>query len=189
MISLNHLNKKRLIGFHGPYGSGKDTLSTRLAGIINATVDRVAAPLYQMAAAIDPTFRPDMPHSAKNGYVLGNSALGTRRAFLEKAGTDFARDMINPDFWIILQDMRWKASMRSMIIADIRPKNEQDWLLRNGGILFHLKPGWDNQTNETGHRISSPLSIQNPEREFEIPLVWNDIQGAMKIIQDRLGLS
>lgn len=156
--------RPRIIGLHGPYSCGKDTLGAALArNVPDAIILKFADPLYAMAKVIDPEFRPSMPHSAKMENVLGQERLGTRRNFLEKLGTDFAREMIHPDFWVDIFGQRALEHLLTkpygkVICTDVRAPNEAKWILDNGGVVIQIVPDWIRPASEVpSHKITKPL--------------------------------
>lgn len=149
-----------VIGLHGPIGSGKDTLANLLQDRIDAVKLKFADPLYAMCTAIDPVFNPMMTHQDKQGYVLNNAALGTRRNFIEKAGTEFLRNIINPDFFTLYMDssitaVRHMVGNAVIVVSDVRFENEAEFIRSIGGHIVHLKPNWE--CERTGHASDSGL--------------------------------
>lgn len=151
-----------IIGLHGPISSGKDTL----AGMLIASGFRrlkFADPLYAMCNAVDPAFSPDMPHSAKDGYLLNNASLGTRRNFIEKLGTEFCRDTISQSFFTIymnetILDSIAAAPSLAIVVSDVRMENEATLIRKLGGHIVHLKPDWD--CPRTGHASDAGLEFK-----------------------------
>ena len=181
----------KIVGFHGPYGSGKDTLGSALAETIpNSIISKFALPLYRMAAVIDPAFHITMTHAAKQEFVLNREELGTRRNFLEKLGTDFGREMIHPDFWVTIlakyyEDVKAEYPFTTMIITDVRAENEAAWIRRNDGIVFKLRPDWLINSNlETGHKITNELA--EDDRDAVLYLKEGKIKEAVDAIHARL---
>jgi hypothetical protein len=151
-----------IIGLAGPIGSGKDTLALMLtkAGFRRL---KFADPLYAMANALDPVIEPNMSHKAKDGYLLNNASLGTRRNFLEKGGTEFLRGMINDDFFrfYMLESIEQSiitAPSLAIVISDVRFENEATMLRNRGGHIVHLKPDWD--CPRTGHVSDAGISFK-----------------------------
>ena len=159
-----------IIGLHGPIGSGKDTLASMLTASGFRALKH-ATPLYTMAHALDPVFMPGMAHKDKDGYVLNNASLGTRRNFLEKLGTEFCRDMINGDFFSILMqetilDSVANAPSLAIVISDVRFENEATTIRKLGGHIVHLKPDWD--CPRTGHASDAGLEFKVGDSILEL---------------------
>lgn len=135
-----------VVGLHGAKGSGKDTLAKIVAPAFKGVIWKFADPLYAMANTIDPQIKPSMSHELKESPLLNMEELGTRRNFLQKLGTELARDMIHPDLWVIKLANRYeglrKANDKIVFITDVRMPNEAEWVRRNG-ILIRLEPDWE----------------------------------------------
>lgn len=146
---------KVLVAFTGPIGSGKDTLSIIMADELGGKVRKFASFLYSMAACIDPVFSPSMSHEEKEGFVLGIKELGTRRNYLQKLGTEFGRNTIHEDHWIILQDNLLETSLSPNFYSDCRFEGEAQLIRDRGGIVIHLKPNWIDSTNTSAAQSHS----------------------------------
>lgn len=153
-------SKTIIVGLHGPIGSGKDTIASGLRNTYpekKILTFKFARALYDMAKQIDPAFAPQMTHAAKEDWLLGNEALGTRRNFLEKLGTEFGRNCIHPDFWVqtLAGDIDF-ASPVIAIVTDVRFPNEAKWI-RENGLLVHLVPDWQAKGRNAVHLSNSGL--------------------------------
>ena len=145
------MNPDVLIGIAGPEASGKDTFSLKLNAMMGLKIDRFAAPIYEMAAKVDPVFQPNMTHADKQDYVLGDARLGRRRDFLRKLGTGFGRNTINSKLWELLLDYRVEASRAAgsgVVVADVRMPSEAELILERGGIVLELCPDWTTYSKE-----------------------------------------
>ena len=191
-MAPNAANKGLLLGFHGPFGSGKDTLAKAIlkAAFLPDTCRlKFADPLYDMAATVDPAFHRDMTHAEKNAYVLDDPALGTRRNFLEKLGTEFGRGCIASDIWLRLMAHRIRAPRRVhpiLVVSDVRFENEADMLRDMGGIIFHLKPTWPSEAEQSSHSSTKPLA--NHPDDHTIQLHYGQIAAALDQIFQASGL-
>lgn len=177
-----------VIGLHGPIGSGKDTLAR---GLRQAVSDRrvlsfkFARALYAMAQQIDPAFYPEMLHDAKEAPLLGRPELGTRRNFLEKLGTEFGRNLIDPDFWVktLEADIAFAEPVVA-VVTDVRFPNEAAWIRKNG-ILVHLQPDWITVGSDSRHASNAgldqePMDIVLPLRKGD---VVNGVKAMLKILE------
>lgn len=129
-----------LIGLTGPQQGGKDTIANGLCKLLSLDKRRFSEKLYAMAAVVDPAFHPEMPHCDKEGYVLDDPELGTRREFLEKLGTEFGREMISRNIWtkFLMASVKGKPT----VICDVRFESEAKAIREAGGIIIHLRPDW-----------------------------------------------
>lgn len=191
-MATNAANKGLLLGFHGPFGSGKDTLAKAIlkaAFLPDACRLKFADTMYHMSATVDPAFTRDMTHAEKNAYVLDDPALGTRRNFLEKLGTEFGRDCIASDIWLRLMAHRIRALRQVhpiLVVSDVRFENEATMLRDMGGIIFHLKPTWPSEAEQSSHSSTKPLAI-HPD-DHTIQLHYGQIAAALDQIFQACGL-
>lgn len=175
------MNPDVLIGIAGPEESGKDTYSLKLQSMMGLKIDRFAAPLYEMAAKIDPEFKPDMTHAAKQDYVLGDAKLGRRRDLLRKLGTGWGRNMINASLWELLLDKRQTECRKAgsgVVVADVRMPNEAQLILDRGGIVLELCPDWTNYSGEHPTDEGLPRELVTAQ----IKLTKGDIEAGTQAI-------
>lgn len=174
----------KLIAFHGPYGSGKDTLGRAINNSLAVSrIFKFADPLYEMARVIDPAFSTAMSHEAKMAYVLDDPKYGTRRNFLERLGTDFMRNMIHPDTWIDHLENRLRnyyaaSPFGTAIITDVRAENEAELVRKMGGVIVHLEPDWLGGEMETQHAITARLKTHHTD--YTLPLYYGKVEDARK---------
>lgn len=154
-----------IIGLAGPIGSGKDTLALMLT---RAGFRRIkfADTLYAMANVVDPAFHPDMTQQAKKEFVLGDSNLGTRRAFLEHLGTEFGRLLVDENFWSILTRLtilqsQVEAPSLGIVVSDVRFDNEANMIRSLGGHIVHIKPQWE--CVKTGHASDAGVTFMEDD--------------------------
>lgn len=161
---------KIILGLHGPAGAGKDTLYKLLNSVKPSVLRfKCADPLYSMAKAIDPVFNPDMTHEDKEDWLLNSPILGTRRNFLQKLGTEFAREHIHSDFWILLlKDKIEKVILEDAIVlvTDIRFENEARLIRTMGGTMIHLRPDWTSFSSD--HASAHQLSLKPDDRILKL---------------------
>lgn len=148
-----------LVGFAGPIGGGKDTLAQALVEILGGQKAKFAGPLYEMAACYDPAFDPDMPHSAKDDWVLGREELGTRRAFIQKLGTEFGRNLIHSTCWTAPQKRLMDETEGHLFYSDVRFEDEAALVREEGGHIIHLKPDWIATDPTCTHASEAGLSF------------------------------
>ena len=125
----------KIIGLAGPARTGKDTIASHLVRGHGYTRYGFADPLKRMLAA---GFGLSEDHL--NGHLkevvlepLGKSP----RELLQTLGTEWARDIVHQDTWLILAD---KFSERHVfvVIPDVRFENEAAWI-RARGELWHIR--------------------------------------------------
>ncbi len=154
------IRKIRLIGLSGKLQSGKDTV----AGIIQDLMPgywitkRFAGKLKQMTS-----LATGIPVEDLENIAVKNSSLGpewndmTVRTFLQKLGTEAARDVIHPNFWLNALMADWVPDLQYMnsprypnnwIVTDVRFENEARLIQEKGGIVIRInRKGKENTGN------------------------------------------
>ena len=82
------------------------------------------------------------------------------REFLQKLGTEFARDRISPDFWVDrmnIEILKYPV-FENMVISDVRFDNEADFITKSKGMLIEVVR--DSQGNADDHASELGLSKQ-----------------------------
>lgn len=134
--------KPFLIGLTGRARSGKDTAANYLAAQFGLLVYALASPLK--LALLDML---NLPGSALEGPAkeqplpwLGKSP----RELMQLLGTEWGRNLVHPQLWLMLADMNLSNHLEAMpqaqgfVISDVRFDNEADWIRAKGGAVVHL---------------------------------------------------
>ncbi|EIU7173476.1 deoxynucleotide monophosphate kinase [Pseudomonas aeruginosa] len=135
--------KPFLIGLTGRARSGKDTAANYLAAQFGLLVYALASPLK--LALLDML---NLPGSALEGPAkeqplpwLGKSP----RELMQLLGTEWGRNLVHPQLWLMLADMNLSNHLEAMpqaqgfVISDVRFDNEADWIRAKGGVVVHLR--------------------------------------------------
>lgn len=136
----------KLIGIHGKAGSGKDTIGEYLTAHHSFLKFSFAAPLKAM---IDTAFGPidwdDRVTKEQPLPLLGKSP----RQLAQTLGTEWGRNCIHPDVWVILAECQVKdietaswpqdADVQGIVYTDLRFENEATWIRNRGGEVWHLR--------------------------------------------------
>lgn len=61
------------------------------------------------------------------------------RELMQTLGTEWGRNLVNEDLWLILARQRLLAAGPGMTIADVRFDNEAEWVRKLGGRIIHVK--------------------------------------------------
>jgi len=125
----------RLIGLTGPAGSGKDTVADLLCSQHGFVQIAFADPLRDGIKAMFPwitdTHLTDRALKEAPLAELGKSP----RQILQTLGTEWGRDLIHPEIWLIAATHRL-AKLRAsspclhiagVVVSDVRFENEADW--------------------------------------------------------------
>lgn len=128
----------KLIGLIGKARSGKDTVASHLYRFHDFESIAFATPMKSMLETAFPSVNF---HSGDREAIipwLGKSP----RQLLQTLGTEWGRECVHPDLWMLLAERRIQACRevgdKGLVITDVRFHNEADMILRNGGQLWHI---------------------------------------------------
>ncbi len=138
----------KIVGLHGGAGHGKDTAIqefTRLqgAGKVQSHSMAFADELKKAAAVV---FGVDIGKFYNNKKEVCPIWGITYREMLQKFGTDFARNMIDDNFWVKKLGLKMDAVLAGrsrhhydvIFITDVRFRNEANWIRARDGIVFQV---------------------------------------------------
>lgn len=125
-----------LIGLVGKARSGKDTAAEALVRAFGLEQYAFADPLKEMLEAV---FGDKFREGDRESPIpwLGKSP----RYLMQTLGTEWGRDLVHPDLWVLLADGYRKAAEAKgtgMVISDVRFRNEADWIMSSGGLLIEI---------------------------------------------------
>lgn len=142
----------RLIGLYSPRSrSGKSTVASRLEDLAwengeAFTTISLADPLRQAAMPIiRPFFATEaeawaaLTTDAKDRVIPGLGVSGRR--ILQTLGTDWGRDIIHKELWIMIARFRIRAALDSgevVVVDDVRFEDEYDLILELGGKVVQV---------------------------------------------------
>lgn len=140
-----------IIGVTGFAGAGKDTVG----GILQANYGfkrlALADPIKDMLSVIGVDC-----HTRKTKDEYNPRFYTSPRRLMQTLGTEWAREMIHPDFWIsILKDKMKEAVARDYVITDIRMPNEAAWIRSVGQLWFVKRDSATAATHATEHGLAS----------------------------------
>jgi len=133
----------KLIGITGKAGAGKDTLADYLVDAYEAQKYNFALPLKQ---ALNAMFGWTMPQWDDREWKervipwLGKSP----RQLAQTIGTEWGRELVHPELWVLLAEQRYIAHLDShsnappFVIPDVRFDNEAIMIRQNGGIVVEV---------------------------------------------------
>jgi hypothetical protein len=131
----------QIIGITGKAGSGKDTAVEMFLKTCEHPVSQrlaFADGVKHSAAAI---FREPLGKFYNHKQDISDLWGITYRDMLQKLGTDFARDMIDKDFWVKWLDAKLgdtPDTVGLIFITDVRFDNEAQWIRKHGGIVVEI---------------------------------------------------
>lgn len=146
-----------IIGLAGPARSGKDTVANFIIAAIGGyrygLADPIRAMLVPLGVDLNDVYWQE--HKEKTIPALGVSP----RRMLQTLGTEWGRNLINPDLWLVLAHQRLLRNGPGMVVPDIRFENEAAWVRRHGGKIVHIVrrnlPTIEAHTSEDGIEVLS----------------------------------
>lgn len=134
-----------LVGITGKARTGKDTIAEHMASNHKFHRYSFAAPIKVACKAMFGWNEQHTEGELKEVVDLRFN-ISPRQA-MQKLGTEFGREMVNPDMWVTRADVEYQrilhnemltGYMNGMVVPDVRFENEAQWVRDNGGIIVHV---------------------------------------------------
>lgn len=125
-----------LIGLCGAAGSGKDTVADSLVWRHGFFRVAFADPIYEAVSAIAGLSVEELHDRGRKENSLGWISCSPRR-LLQSLGTEWGRDMIHPEIWV-MSTMRRIEGVTDAVISDVRFNNEAEAILARGGVVWRV---------------------------------------------------
>lgn len=137
----------RLIALAGRAGAGKDTVAAMIHdaltdyGLDGTIEERFARPIYDGVQAMFGLDVERLDRAQKEAVVdwIGRSP----RALLQLLGTEFGRELVDPDIWVrCLEQRLGEISLLAddwVVVTDLRFPNELAWVRRKGGAVWWVE--------------------------------------------------
>jgi len=155
----------KIIGFAGRKQSGKSTAAKHLINH-GFKVVSFSRPLKNMVFVLllDMGFSADQVHSFinedKEEIIPG--VRKSARQLLQTLGTEWGRNLINPDLWVIAAKQSLAAVDYDFVVFDdVRFESEAEMIRQLGGVIVHLVRDDDNQVDE--HSSECGLAFFNTD--------------------------
>lgn len=130
-----------IVGLAGRARSGKNTAGAYLERAFNYRQYAMAGPLKEMVRiglGLNPADFETTEQKEAVIEVYGRSY----RHITQTIGTEWGRQLIHPDLWLIIARHRFEAMSRvgtpGVAITDIRFENESEMVRDLGGIVVHI---------------------------------------------------
>lgn len=180
----------KIIGISGKLGSGKDYVADFLINEISQKYNIVpdhrkfAEKVKEITAIVtNKPLETMYTQEGKNAVIAAfNSTAGKMQQII---GTEIFRTY-DPDFWIKATLSDYEPEM-SIIISDVRFKNEADSILKLGGILIRLNGDPMNIRKNTTRNINHPsecdlddydkfnIIYDNKVGNISLVVLWNKL--------------
>jgi hypothetical protein len=154
----------KIIGIAGRAGSGKDTVADFLKEVAHFKSVAFAEPIRAGMRAILGLEDKHFQHPDKE--VVLEQFGKSPREMMQTLGTQWGRECVNKDLWLILAGSKIKAHQDAgynVAVTDVRFDNEAEYIRSKGGTIWHLY----RDTAGTPHMHASESGI-----EFE---PWDEI--------------
>lgn len=126
-----------IVGIAGPARVGKDTTANFIIAAVGGYRYSFADPIRAMIVPLGIDMSDPYWQEHKETVI---PALGcSPRRIQQTLGTEWGREMIHPDLWVILAHQRLLRNGPGMVIADVRFENEAAWVRKHGGRILHLE--------------------------------------------------
>lgn len=126
-----------IIGLTGKARTGKDTAARFIAIETHGWMYSFADPIRAMIRAglgVDMREKYWQDNKEKVIETIGRSP----RELMQTLGTEWGRDRVNPDLWLILAAAQLLNRGSGMIVPDVRFENEAKWIRERGGVILHV---------------------------------------------------
>lgn len=151
-----------VVGIAGKARTGKNTLADFIEAQYGGYQYSMAAPLRRMLKAGFGIDMDDPYWTARKEEPIAAFEKSPRQ-LLQTLGTEWGRQAVHPDTWVILATDVLRKRGAGMIVTDIRFENEAAWVRRMGGKVIHLTrtaaPGVNEHVSEAGV-IKAPSDIE-----------------------------
>lgn len=167
-----------LIGICGHAGVGKDTLALALTEEFTDTYSEAFASALKEACAH--LYGIDIEHFhsrelKENKHPFWNQSP---REMAQYVGTELVRECLGLNHWIRRMHGKLSGLSRNtqtdgdycegdtVIFTDVRFQNEYDYVMANGGIVFHIsRPGYEGKVGIVDHPSEDIKSINFHKKE------------------------
>lgn len=130
------MHKAAVIGIHGRARTGKDTVANFIVSHRGGYVYSFADPIRAMLVPLGIDMSDPYWQAHKENII---PALGVSpRRLMQTLGTEWGRQLINQDLWLILAKQRLLNFGPGMVIPDVRFENEAAWVRKHGGRIIHV---------------------------------------------------
>ena len=155
-----------LIGVHGPLESGKDTVAKTVVETFPGLYKQYAFawPIKEACKIIFAFTDEDMNDRQMKERIHPYWGITPRKA-MQLLGTEYGRDLINKDLWVMRGESEIKKNAdedKGTIISDVRFENEANIIRSRGGIIIHIvRPDLDKTKENYKHASEGGIPIQH----------------------------
>lgn len=125
-----------IIGLAGPARSGKDTVASFIIAAVGGYRYAFADPIRQMLVPLGIDMNDPYWQERKEKIIPALNA--SPRKLMQTLGTEWGRQLIDPNIWLTLASQRLLTRGAGMVIPDVRFENEAEWVRNKGGRIIHV---------------------------------------------------
>lgn len=130
------MSRPPLIGIAGKARSGKDTVASFLVASLGGYVYSFTDPIRGMLKQLNIDMADPFWQGRKEQVI---PAIGVSpRRMMQTLGTEWGRELINPNLWLLMAHQRLLQHGPGMIVTDVRFENEATWVRNAGGLIIHV---------------------------------------------------
>ena len=166
-----------LIGIAGRARSGKDTVANFIVAAIGGYRYSFADPIRAMLAPLGVDMSDPYWQARKEEPIPALSV--SPRRMMQTLGTEWGRQLINPDLWLIMAHQRLLQNGPGMIISDVRFDNEAQRIVDLGGEVFEILGR--SEDGVKGHPSEAGVA-----RELIATTVDNSVEDDMEALDTQL---
>lgn len=129
-----------ILGFTGKAGAGKDTAAEILYNFCRCRRMSFSYPLKAMLSTMLGEGDSDFENREWKENTLPDIGRSPRE-LLQTLGTEWGRDLVHPDLWVLLAAKRVKkdGTLSATVFTDVRFPNEEKWIRRMGGVVVRIE--------------------------------------------------
>ena len=127
-----------IIGFAGKAGSGKSTAASYLTTHKGFTEYQFALPIKECLAHLFGVPLSSFEDAAFKNSIIPNTDVTYRHA-MQTLGTDWGRNAISKDIWLLIAQQRLSQIKGNVVITDVRFDNEAQLIRSLGGYIIHIE--------------------------------------------------
>lgn len=167
-----------VIGITGKARAGKDTVAEILLEMFPgaakyAFADPLKEGLKVALGLSDEEVYGDLKDTMNELYGK------TNREMLQTFGTDWGRDMVHKDIWILAATRKMPKGL--VIISDVRFENEAKFVRENGQLIHVLRKGLPEINGVKGHASESGIELNPVDKvifnDFSLQALKGRVQG------------
>ena len=150
-----------LIGITGRARSGKDTVADFILQRNGGYKYSFADPLKKMLLPLG--IDMSKPYWQEVKEVIIPEFNASPRRLMQTLGTEWGRQLIDPDLWLTLATRKLASMGHGMVVADVRFENEATWVREQGGVIVHVRR--DNAPFVEKHSSEHGIMV-NPVKDY-----------------------